>query len=205
LEEDLNLYAYVYNDPMDRVDPRGEDSYVVARPLDVPVLDHYVAHAYVVTNAQYIGDPRATVTSFGELKNGNMGNVSNTQRASDFSKTTAATDLKSWLGRTPESTRNLSKINAPDALVSSVAAAVKEDKPYAMIPNGDGSKAADAGLRQVNSNAAAFAVADRAQAIATGNADSQVPRNSSRALPGQAESGRVEFKCTTSPGAKPGC
>lgn len=64
-------YSYVVNNPINRVDPDGEVSYLVARNGPGPS-----SHMFVVTHARYPGDPNARIHSWGKsLKKGSEGKV----------------------------------------------------------------------------------------------------------------------------------
>jgi uncharacterized protein RhaS with RHS repeats len=92
----INLYAYVGNDPLNLNDPMGLDSFWVARPLNSVVGSVGFGHSFIAVNAQYPGDPNAQVISFGQIANGNMGNVNDTTRAATISAGTHNTDLEAW-------------------------------------------------------------------------------------------------------------
>jgi RHS repeat-associated protein len=190
-KDDLNLYAYASNDPTDKSDPTGNDSFVVARLLDPPVGAALMGHSFVATNARYLGDPQAKLFSFGKLKNGNMGNVNDPRNADGLSAPTAATDRLAWANLSVRgATSNVSRIDAPDAVVDAVASSVRENRPYALVPNSSPVSS------EANSNSAAFAIGDRATQIAhnTDNPQVGVDRKPfSIVLPGEASSGHVEF------------
>lgn len=155
-----------------------------------------VGHAYNVSNAQHIGDPKATVHSYGKLRNGNMGNVGAGSQPADISIDTAESDLADWLSRTADTTENISRIDAPDSTVADLAGAVSEDNPYALLPSGEG-LAVDSGNEPLNSNSAAFAVADRAEQIASGDPNAGVDREPFKLrLPGANRSAQVGFRGT---------
>jgi hypothetical protein len=202
VKDDLNLYAYTFNDPLNRVDRTGDDSFVVARLLNSLVGDALIGHAFVVTNARYIGDPQARVCSYGKLANGNMGNVSDPARAAAVSAPTAKSDATAWANMGVRGAfSNVSRINAPDNVVDRVAQSVKENRPYALVPN------ASPFSSDANSNSAAFAVRDKATETATGDENAHVDRAPfSIALPGEASAYHVEFNNfhSSAPDATPG-
>lgn len=196
-DDQVNLYAYVGNDPVNMRDPTGERSYVAASPLDSAAGRAGFGHAYVVVNARYPGDPRARVISFGPLQNGRMGNVSNPSRAAAMATDTAKADRKAWLSMAPDARSNIVQVNAPDSVVTTVANGLQENRPYSLAPNSSdiqiNGKAVGYPTPQVNSNSAAFAVGGEAETRATGS-----PSTLSRAtlllvLPGADAAGKINF------------
>lgn len=190
-KDQVNLYTYSENDPLNTLDFTGLDSYEVGRPLQ-GVLSVVGDHMFIVTDARYPGDPDPNVRffSFGKLENGNMGNVSsNGSKPDALSARTATADRKAWLSlASPSTNAAYSRIDAPDNVVAAVASAVKENKPYAAIP--DGNAPYGTGTNEVNSNSAATAVADKATYISGGK---NTPNPTWFLTPGASKSGRVEF------------
>jgi hypothetical protein len=176
----------VGNDPVNLIDPTGEDSYLVSRPLDDPRISSF-GHAYIVIGANYIGDPEAIVISFGELENGSTGNVSDETRASERSITANSTDRRHWTGLSEQNDGNeFSRIDAKDSTVTAVVGAFEETGDYDPIPGPD----LFGGAPATNSNSSAIAVANQSTET-SGGEETAVP--SARPLPGRNESGRVTF------------
>jgi RHS repeat-associated protein len=189
-DDQFNLYAYVGNDPVNGKDPTGANSYFVARPLDSWVGSQGFGHSFVVTHARFPGDPQARIHSFGQLSNGNMGNVSDPSRASALSATAAATDRAAWLALSPRSTENFVRIPANDDLVSNVAGALIENNDYDTVPGLDLFNGAPA----ANSNSAAVAIVARSMLLQTENPRPLSLRNFTLGLPGAAQARRVTFR-----------
>lgn len=142
------------NDPVNFIDPWGLLSYTVSRPLSNPAFGSIANHMFVVSHAEYIGDPNAKVHSFGRLANGNAGNVKGA--TSGGSEDTFGDDSDFWnslnkrncIPGVPFKPAPVTKINARDDVVSEFANRVIENRTY--NPFG------------FNSNAIAQAVAERA-------------------------------------------
>lgn len=209
-KDQVNLYAYVGSDPVNLADSTGENSYVVARRLSSFVGSFNVGHSFVVTHARYVGDSSARIHSFDPLANGRMGNMSDPARAAGMGKSTRNDDRAAWASLRRDTTQNIAEIKAPDRTVDAVAGAVKENRPYTLTPNSTetmlSGKAAGYPTPDVNSNSAAFAIGDRATAIASGNPGAGLDRGSfNMTLPGSSASPKVEFSCTVELRATHGC
>ena len=151
---DTNFYGYTVNDPINRVDFIGLDSYIVSRPLGIPGAGRIASHNFIVTNANYPGDPNATIHSFGELDSGNAGGVGPFTSPSGFSNTTSGADNTFWKNLSGgNSCDNITKIPAPDAVVDYYANSVVEDQEYHFL-----------GILGINSNSIPKAVAEKATA-----------------------------------------
>ena len=180
------LYAYAHNDPVNRVDPTGNTSYLVARPLDQEQAAKMgFGHAYIVVGAEFPGDPNGRVISFGELKSGKMGNVDDPRDASDMSATTSASDVTHWEGLKKSDTDSYSRIDAKDTTVAAVADALVENNEYGVVPGMN----VVSNPPSANSNSAAIGIANRSTEISKGERTT-IPQ---RWLPGVNESGRVKF------------
>lgn len=164
-----NTYIYVGNDPVNKIDPSGEISYLVSRPLNLPVKAN---HNFIVSHAKYLGDPSATVHSFGDTGNDTMGRV--TADTEGFSKGTFQTDTSAWQSLSgDESTTTFRRIDASDSEVGGLAAGVVEGKEYSAVPGLQGG---------VNSNSAAVAKAADGRATSVDNG---------RAQPGSKQANKV--------------
>ena len=88
----------------------GEDSFDVGRPLGGP-LGVIGDHHFNVTGADFIGDPNATVNSFGRMDSGMMGPV-DSGTLNEWSGRTSLTDQNFWTSLGPTSPLAV-QINAP--------------------------------------------------------------------------------------------
>jgi len=145
---DANLYGYVVGDPVNAGDSLGLDSYLVSRVTDITSL---ASHTFVVTNAKFIGDPNATVYSFGENAAGNLGRVTSASGGSSLG--THQRDKDAWKALAGVYlTFDATPIPASDSVVDAYANSLVESQDYAAF----------AGPFGVNSNTAAVAIANRA-------------------------------------------
>ncbi|MEK6776078.1 MAG: RHS repeat-associated core domain-containing protein, partial [bacterium] len=178
---DVNLYNYVWANPLNWIDPSGLLSYLMGRGLQMGSLGNYVSHNYIASNAQYIGDPNATIHSYGQNNAGNVGRVD--QNTTGFSSTTHAADVAHWLSLSNNnycttSSPDVSPIPASDADVDRTATSVIEDQDYSAV----------AGPFGANSNSGAQAVANRA-------AGRTVPTpGRGRISPGAGSAGEIRFR-----------
>ena len=158
-KDQVNLYAYVGNDPLGSIDPNGEDSFMVTRPVFVLGGDSGRDHSFVVVANKPGGsiDAIFSYTDDGKLVKSPVDHV------------TRETDIESWkqLGKGKDTTGvSVNLIPASDAAVvqagqevnrvlGTVGNPARPGMDYDLVPlnwnNG------------CNSNCAAFAVANRAR------------------------------------------
>lgn len=153
----MNLYSYVGNDPLNGTDPSGEKSYLGARPVKGSRFNHM----YTVHNADFVGDPNATVSSWAPGKTPTSGkedalvNQRDVSAATGENTQTLLFDTNAWLSMTDKNVGvDLQPINASDSTVGAGANATSGHPDYDLFPaisrNG------------ANSNSAAASVANRA-------------------------------------------
>jgi len=148
-----NPYAYADLNPASRADPLGLDSYLVSRPLASDLFGWGFNHNFIVSNANYLGDPNADIYSFGNTGDGTMGRVYEVGTPG-MSSTTYTSDEQAWLGlATGASDATYRQINAPDSQVVALAISMDEGLSYTLVPEV---------LGGVNSNSAAGAIAQTA-------------------------------------------
>lgn len=173
-----NRFAYALGNPVSRFDPNGEDSFLVSRPLKSASSR---AHLFIVTYASGPGDRRGRVRSFGELPNGNMGEVQLNTTGSR-SEGTKLRDTAMWYSLTDPAQAETAadvvfvQIDAPDDAVAATADALMPNQGYSL----------SIGVRGVNSNSAAVAVAETAS-----GQDVRAPGD--RPAPGAEDSDMVDF------------
>ena len=170
----FNRYAYANNNPYKFTDLDGQESYLVSRPLS---FTSRANHNFIVHNAESLGDPNATVRSFGDVGDDTMGEVNaNTE---GFSEGTLQGDTSAWQSLSGDGSGvTFRKIDASDERVSQIADSVKGGQEYSALPRAQGG---------VNSNSAAGAIAHKA------DGGSPTVDNGTR-QPGAAQHKDVEFK-----------
>jgi uncharacterized protein RhaS with RHS repeats len=145
----FNRYAYANNNPYKYTDPDGKASYLVSKALS---FTSSANHNFIVYNAKSIGDPLATVRSFGDTGNDKMGEVNSDTRG--FSEGTSDSDMEAWQSLSIEGSEvTYRKIDATDAEVAKITDSVQGGQEYSAVPEVQGG---------VNSNSAAGAIAKKA-------------------------------------------
>ncbi len=158
-QDQLNLYAYVHNDPVNMADANGEAAYLVARPAMLGA-----SHMFVIV----VDDSTGEIWQYSFGPQGGPGNLGQLVLNTDSIAATDRAAFNTFLAD-PEAARSdgisATTINASDDAVrasgDAIAAALgTKDNPgdirYVVVP--DKRSGPDRG----NSNSAAYAVADRA-------------------------------------------
>jgi len=171
----INFYAYVNNNPLNANDPSGLDAYYVSRPLDLDPRNK-ISHNFFVYNAKFLGDPEATVISFGRMDNGNLGRVT---KSTDnlFSGSTYQSDKNFWNSHHVRE-GNASLVTTSDSIAARVVETIQINLEY--------------GYWNDNSNSAAHAVAERAYHD-SGFYGPVAPPNMERESPGINDYGKIQF------------
>jgi len=191
-EESLNLYMYSRNDPLNRIDPSGEESFLISRPI---LGD--ITHAFVVIVDDQTGE--VTRFSFGPSSS----SLANPGQLVDLSGSDTSIDrddaryTEQFLANPNARGDGISgvRINAPDADVRSAGESVSRSlgtrenpgqTPYAAVPEIGPSDSA-------NSNTAAYAIADGA--VKAGDPNAQQPLPYGVRNPGWGVGDRIPDTC----------
>lgn len=172
-QDQLNLYAYVGNDPVNFVDLDGLRVFLATRQVSpgaivfvagIPVYIPPQYHMYLVTNADYVSDPKATVYSWGPVPpKGGPATSDNPKRlgATDYPE-----DRKSWRDTKGSDRSRYAEIDADDPVADAAASATIGYPDYDAVP-GDGA----------NSNSAAYRAAVEAdRASGRNNPNARTPK-----------------------------
>lgn len=201
--DDVNLYSYTHNDPMDGTDPTGNDSYLVFRPVAV-----IGRHSFeVVVNSS----GGITRFSYGPSRDGTFsGNWGSLVALTGTRTGTDLDDGAAWNNRNTMqgvSVVNLTSLGISDQSVISSGQRIDRilgtlahpgNTKYKIAPDG---KAGDA-----NSNSASFAVVDGAKPGAAG--DISLPQNTW--VPGHEDFNKLgnqipAYGCSSTRIASPAC
>jgi RHS repeat-associated protein len=157
-KDDLNLYVYVGDDPLNGTDPTGKDSWLVSRAIYFGGV--YVAdHEFVVVADKYGGTPKAQF-DYGPSSS-SLDHPGSLVELHGTNAPTRLDDDKAWHGDPSSEARSV-KLNASDAAVISAGTRLDSGLGTPDHPGGIKYSILPSGPNQANSNSAASAVANNA-------------------------------------------
>ena len=128
-----NFYSYSINNPTNRRDPFGLESYLASRDLNNPYAGLFISHNFIIV----IDDNgKRSFYSYGELPNGKLGLLPQNHP-------TTQEDMRAFV----EADVVLQRINAPDDVVKRIAESIISSEEYSLVG--------------ANSNSAAQTVANK--------------------------------------------
>lgn len=202
-EQGLNLYQYVSNDPQNNTDPTGMRVFLGSRevtpevtavvwtlmgPREVVVAPAQY-HLFLATNAEYVGDPNATVYSWGpehDAPGQPFGELGANIRQ-DYE-----TDVRAWRSMSVGDTDRYAEIDAADHIADFSAQNVVGGPDYDVLPDippADGT----------NSNSAAYRAARDADRYSGQNSRTMPTPRPAVGAPGWDEADRVTVRSPSCP------
>lgn len=183
-EDDVNLYVYVTNDPVNKNDTTGETGYYVSRAAGG--TDGRADHGFVVV-ADYPGGPVKAIYSYTDVDGTLKSSRNDTSNGSTFKN-----DIKVWQGLDTKASEKAGTtfniIDATDELIVTAGTAVDKS----LQAGGVGYSAIPALTPSgCNSNCGAAAVANTAKEGSGNLGEHPAPENS-RWAPGRDQSDRIE-------------
>ncbi|MAO96179.1 MAG: hypothetical protein CL803_07380 [Citromicrobium sp.] len=197
-EDNLNWYAYVANDPVNGIDPAGMKVYLSTRLVTPEVrikgpgcicmvtIVPAQFHMFLVTHADYVGDPNAKIWSWGPA-----GDFPNTGALVQHFEGTElnGNDRDVWLSSEVRLAGRTVLIDADDDAAAASANNILGYRDYDTVPE------ADFRADGANSNSAAYAAAKDADRISGSRRAGASTPKPSVSTPGAGASDRVQRRC----------
>lgn len=199
-KDDPNLYLYVANDPVNLTDPTGMEVYLSTRHV-TPAVYRYGPfgtrivivpaqyHMFLVTHADYIGDPNARIYSWGPTPGTQGSQLSDNAKRliQQFAGTELnANDRRVWQSDEVHERGRTVQIDADDDVAAAAAENILGADDYDAVPIRDGA----------NSNSGAYAAASDADGVSGSRAPTAQTPKPSVGTPGWDEAHRVERRCS---------